>query len=206
MLIHANLTTQLKWQVSLSCINSWSKLLGAWDRSAHFPLIHYTAFLAERRKKMFTGRLLSSTGKCAFSWWVVKLTWCSIDEYSSRVSLDLIISRMQIVLFSLVGGREPDNDGEGTRVRRDAVWQREVSDGIFGAKAERLGANWVLWRLSQVLIGPHPAGSSSSLADRTTLSQRNTAQFKVCCWQRVVWLHVWIHTGVFGQCCVSSHT
>lgn len=135
---------------------------------AFSPRLHYRAFIAKIVE--FTGWLLSSRGKCVFSWWVVKLAWCSIDEQSSRISRGLIIWRVWIMLFSLLylGTRARRCDREGAR--RDVAWQLEVSDRIFGATAARLSANWVLRKLSRELIGPPPAGSSPSLADRTPLS------------------------------------
>lgn len=100
--------------------------------------------------------------------------------------------------------REPDEPGrERERERRgrgDVARQWEVSDRIFGTKTARLTANWVLRRLSWVLIGPPPAGSSPSLADRTPLSLGHTAQFKTRCCHPCVCVCVWVQVFkcVFG--------
>lgn len=90
---------------------------------------------------------------------------------------------------------------ERKRPRRDETWQWEVSDRIFGIKAERLGANWVLWSPSRVLIGPPLAGSRLSLASKTTFSRGCTAQFKASCCQLCECMN--IHMHILAVLCLS---
>lgn len=91
---------------------------------------------------------------------------------------------------------------ERKRQRRNAAWQWQVSDRIFGTKAERLGANWVLWRPSRVLIGPLLAWSRLSLASKTTIiSQGYTAQFKACCCHLSECMNIQMH--ILAVLCLS---
>lgn len=99
----------------------------------------------------------------------------------------------------LSGNQELDSNRK--RPRKDEAWQWEVSDRIFGAKAERLGANWVLWSPNRGLIGPPLAGSCLSQASKTTFSRGCTAQFKAGCCQLCECMN--IHMHILAVLCLS---
>lgn len=131
-LMNTNLGTHSWYQVSLSFIPC-PNCRGAGDSSTCFPHLHYCAFIAKIEK--FTGWLLSCKGKCVFSWWVVKLGWCSIDEHSGGIFQGLIIWRVWIMLFSLLC--------QG----RTARWARERESKKRGSLAVR--GEWQdIWRYS----------------------------------------------------------